>query len=135
MSSFGNSFRRPLRTLHRWIGLTAGVFCAILAGTGALVTFRPQIASALSPAPERTSNCEANVDWNKAEQEIEAYGKSKINRVYAPTAPDTRYRFRMMTDQDSIFDHVIYDACSAKVIGKANLGWMDWFVDFHHSLR
>lgn len=138
MSELSFESRRKLRRVvywsHRWIGLLGGVFICLLALSGGIVTFRPQIANLLSPPPA-TGTCIARVDWNLAEQEIEAFAHSKINRVYAPTAPETRYRFRMMTDSNAIYDHVIYDACAGKVLGTANLGWMDWLVDFHHNLR
>lgn len=138
MSEASFELRRKLRKVvywsHRWIGLLGGVFICLLAISGGIVTFRPQIANLLSPAAV-TGNCVAQVDWNQAEREIEAFGHSKINRVYAPAAPETRYRFRMMTAQNSIFDHLIYDGCAGKVTGTANLGWMDWLVDFHHNLR
>ena len=135
MSPFRRNFRGVLVFTHRWLGLVGGLFICILAVSGAIVTFRPQIASLLSPPQAKVASCAPQVDWNQAEREIEAYGHARINRVYAPTAPDTRYRFRMMTDQDSIYDHVIYDGCAAKVLGTANLAWMDWMVDFHHNLR
>ena len=135
MSSFRRSLRRALIFSHRWLGLLGGLFICILAVSGGIVTFRPQIASLLSPPQAKVASCAPQVDWNQAEREIETFGKARINRVYAPTAPDTRYRFRMMTGQDSIYNHVIYDACAAKVVGTANLAWMDWMVDFHHNLR
>jgi uncharacterized iron-regulated membrane protein len=128
-------FRKALSWSHRWLGFIAGVFFCTLAATGGLVAFRPQIASQLSPVAPSDVTCVSVVDWNRAEREIEQFAGSKINRIYAPTAPDTRYRFRMMTDEDAIFGHVIYDGCSAKVLGTASLGWMDWMVDFHHNLR
>lgn len=94
-----------------------------------------QIATLVSPAVPHTSACVSHVNWTQAASEIEAYAHSPINRIYAPTAPDTRFRFRMMTDRDAIYSHVIYDACTGKVLGSANLAWMDWLVDFHHNLR
>lgn len=137
-SETGFDLRRRVRKValwsHRWIGLAGGVFICLMALSGGIVTFRPQIANFLSPAAA-TGPCVAKVDWNQAGREIEAFGHSKMNRVYAPEAPETRYRIRMMTSSNAIFEHVIYDACAGKVTGTANLGWMDWLVDFHHNLR
>src|ERR1700690_2720363 len=111
------NFRRLLRSSlgwsHQWLGLAWGLFFSILAFTGGIVTFRPQIASLLSPAAPSTSACVAHVNWTQAATDVESYVHSTINRIYAPTAPDTRYRFRMTTDRDAIFSHVIYDACTA----------------------
>ena len=135
MSPFRRALRKILISLHTWGGLFGGIFIVILAFSGGVVTFRPQIANLLSPPPAQTTTCVTSVDWNRAEKEIEDFAHTRINRIYAPTGGDSRYRFRMMTDQDAIFSHVIYDACAAKVLGTANLAWMDWMVDFHHNLR
>ncbi|HEY4360042.1 MAG TPA: PepSY-associated TM helix domain-containing protein [Bryobacteraceae bacterium] len=135
MPPFRRTLRKLLVSLHTWVGLFGGLFVAILAFSGGVVTFRPQIANLLSPPPAQTTNCVPSMDWNRAEKEIEDFAHTRINRIYAPTGADFRYRFRMTTDQDSIFTHVIYDACAAKVLGTANLAWMDWLVDFHHNLR
>lgn len=129
--------RKALGWSHRWLGFVAGIaFCA-MAFTGGIVAFRPQIGLAMA-APSASICAPSsiqNVDWNQAEKDIETYAGAKINRIYAPTAPDTRYHLRIMTDQDSIYGHVFYDACTNKVTGSANLAWMDWMVDFHHNLR
>ena len=105
-----------------------------MAVTGGLVTFRPQIAMWLSPAASHPATCSTSLDWNRVEQDVKMFGHAEINRIYGPLDGDTRYRFRMMTDRNAIFTHVIYDACAAKVLGFAPLGWMDWLVDLHHNL-
>jgi uncharacterized iron-regulated membrane protein len=135
MSQVRRSVRKILLWSHRWLGLAGGLFILLLAFSGGIVTFRPQIANLLSPQPAAVASCVPQVDWNQAEREIEAYGHARINRVYAPTAPDARWRFRMVTGKDAIYDHVIYDACAGRILGTANLAWMDWMVDFHHNLR
>src|SRR5215471_16219816 len=129
------ALRQALRNVHLWLGLAGGIFFCVLAATGGIVTFRPQIVSLLSPAVPEQGPCIGNVDWSKAERDVEDFGKSRINRIYASAAPDTRFRFRLATDRDPIFNHVIFDSCSGKVLGTASLGWMDWLVDFHHNLR
>ncbi len=134
MSAIRRSVRIAMSWSHQWLGLILGLFFSVLAITGGIVTFRPQIASILSP-PAPAGACVAAVDWTRAEQEIETFTHARINRIYTPTAPDTRFRFRMKTDRDAIYTHVIYDACSARILGTANLEWMDWVVDFHHNLR
>jgi uncharacterized iron-regulated membrane protein len=101
--------------------------------TGGLVALRPQIATLLSPAAPATGNC-VSPDWNRAAHDITALSGSEINRVYGPYGADTRYHFRMMTDEPAIYRHVIYDVCSARILGSINLAWMDWTVDLHHNL-
>lgn len=133
MSDLRRLLRRGFVWFHQWLGLVAGVAFTVLAFSGGVVTFRPQIAAWLSP-PIPAGACAA-MDWDRAEHDVNAFANSSINRIYAPTAPDTRYRFRVNTDTDGIYTHVIYDACSNRVLGAANLGWMDWLVDFHHNLR
>jgi uncharacterized iron-regulated membrane protein len=41
---------------------------------------------------------------------------------------------RLATDNPILFHHVIYDACSGRVLGSINMMWMDWTVDLHHNL-
>jgi uncharacterized iron-regulated membrane protein len=134
MNSLQETFRKITRFVHLWLGLVTGLFVCLMAVTGGLVTFRPQIAMLLSPSAIRTATCAGPLDWNRVEQEVKAFGHSEINRIYGPLDGDTRYRFRMMTDRNAIYTHVIYDACAAKVLGFAPLSWMDWFVDLHHNL-
>src|SRR5262249_41438565 len=98
------------------------------------VTFRPQIAAIRSPRPPPTAQCVAGVDWNQAQRQIESSVNSKINRVYFPEKGDSRYHFRMLTDTNAIYRHVIYDACAGRVLGTANLEWLDWIVDLHHNV-
>ena len=126
--------RKSLAWSHLWLGLTGGLFFCLLGVTGTIVTFRPQIASFLSPPPVAPGDCGRAVDWNKAQLEIETTSGSTINRIYFPTAPDPRYHFRMRTGVDAIYTHVIYDACAWRVLGVANLQWLDWLVDLHHNL-
>jgi len=134
MMAFRRSLRRGLGWSHQWLGLTAGIAFSVLAFTGGIVTFRPQISGALSPPAPDDAACTA-LDWNQAERDVASYAHAPINRVYAPVAPDTRYHFRVAGKGDSIYGHVIYDACTGRVLGTASLGWMDWLVDFHHNFR
>ena len=135
MSRFRRILRKTLSWSHRWLGLVGGILFFVIAFSGGIVTFRPQVASFLSPPAPKLTHCVEPVDWNAVERQVEQYADAPINRIYAPTAPDTRYRFRMMTDRSAIYEHVIFDACSGHILGKANLAWMDWLVDFHHNLR
>ena len=127
-------FRSFLRALHLWLGLAAGLFVCLMGFTGGLVALRPQIATFLSPPAPRTAACQSSPDWDRAARDASDVTHSEINRIYGPYGADTRWRFRMMTDQPVIYRHVIYDACSGKVLGEINLAWMDWTVDLHHNL-
>lgn len=120
--------------MHLWIGLITGLFIVLMGFTGGIVALRPQIATFLSPAVPRNGACETSPDWNRAESQITALSGSAVNRINGPYGSDTRWHFRMMTNQPAIYRHVIYDACSAKVLGSINLAWMDWTIDLHHNL-
>ncbi len=122
-----------MRWVHLWLGLVAGIFVVLMGVTGGIVALRPPMAMWLSP-PAQTTNCAAVTDWNRVESEVRAYAGTPINRIYLPDAGESRTRFRT-DDGDKVFRHVIYDACSDKVLGFASLGWMDWLVDLHHNLR
>ncbi|SPE40950.1 membrane hypothetical protein [Candidatus Sulfopaludibacter sp. SbA3] len=102
--------------------------------TGGLVALRPQIATLLSPPAPRSAGCGTPPDWNRAAREITAYSHSEINRIYGPSGSDTRWHFRVKTNQPAIYRHIVYDACAARVLGAIDLGWMDWTVDLHHNL-
>jgi uncharacterized iron-regulated membrane protein len=117
-----------------WLGITGGLFICVMGFTGGVVGLRPQIASLISPAVPDVQVCQASPDWNAAGRDIAVYAHSQINRIYGPDESDSRYRFRMVTDQRAIYQHVIYDACSGRILGTANLAWMDWTVDLHHNL-
>ena len=128
------SFRRFARFLHLWLGLIAGLFICLMGVTGGLVALRPQIAMWLAPSAPRSTGCISDPDWNGAARQVTAATHSEINRIYGPYGADTRYHFRMATDEDAIYRHVIYDACSGQVLGLVDLAWMDWTVDLHHNL-
>lgn len=129
--------KRKLRGIavfaHLWVGLIAGIFISLMGFTGGIVALRPQIATLLSPAAPQTSGCQAT-DWNRAAEDVRAATHTEINRVYGPYGTDTRYHFRMMTGTPTIYRHVIYDACTGRVLGLIEMGWMDWLVDLHHNL-
>jgi uncharacterized iron-regulated membrane protein len=133
MPAIKSSLRKPLAWIHLWLGIIAGIFFCLMGVTGTIVTFRPQIASYISPRADSVAACKP-AHWNRAQQEIEEASKSRINRIYFPAGDDPRYHFRMATDENAIYRHVIYDACSGRVLGAANLQWMDWVVDLHHNL-
>jgi uncharacterized iron-regulated membrane protein len=102
--------------------------------TGTIVTFRPQIAALMSPAAVGAAGCREATDWNQAEREIEGFAGSRINRVYFSDGGDPRVQLRMEGESEKIYNHVTYDGCAAKVLGRVNLGWMYWTVDLHHNL-
>jgi len=103
--------------------------------TGTLVTFRPQIANALSAPAVSPNGCTEATDWNQAEKQIEAYmGGAKIDRLYFPGDSDPRVQIRIQGDSPKIYKHVTFDGCAGKVLGTINYGWMYWLVDLHHNL-
>jgi uncharacterized iron-regulated membrane protein len=126
--------RTITRWAHLWLGLIGGVFICLMGFTGGVVGLRPQIATLLSPAAPKVQTCQSSPDWNAAARDIASYAHSEINRIYGPYGSDTRYRFRMATDQPAIYRHLIYDACSGRILGSVSLAWMDWTVDLHHNL-
>lgn len=128
------SLRKVARRSHTWLGLIAGIFICLMGFTGGLVGLRPQLAMLLAPAAPKVAACVAAPDWNKAAADLTAYDHSEINRIYGPYANDTRYHIRMATNNPILFHHLIYDACSGRVLGSIGMTWMDWTVDLHHNL-
>ena len=116
------------------MGLVFGLLFCLMGITGCIVSLRPQIAAALSPAAQHPEGCGAPIDWNRAEKQVKEAAHSDINRIYAPDGRDPRWHFRVTTDRPVIYNHVIYDVCAGKVLGTVNLAWMDWTVDLHHNL-
>lgn len=123
--------RRALSWSHLWLGLVGGLVFTLLAVSGAVVTFRPQLALWMAQPP-LSGPCRT-IDWDQAQRDMEAASGSGINRFYAPPAGDSRYHVRMRTATDAVYTHVIYDSCSGRVLGTVPLEWMDWVVDFHHN--
>jgi len=126
--------RNFVRVAHLWLGLAGGLFICLMGLTGGVVALRPQIAAFLSPPAPRVAACESSPDWDRAARDVTALTHSEINRVYGPYSSDTRWQFRMTTATPAIYRHIIYDACSGKVLGSIDLAWMDWTVDLHHNL-
>lgn len=124
--------RRVLSWSHLWLGLIGGLLFTLLATSGTIVTFRPQLALFVAPHTVAVSPCRP-ADWDLAQQAIEAAAASSINRIYAPPEGDSRYHIRMNTATDAVYTHIIYDACAGQVLGTVPLEWMDWIVDFHHN--
>lgn len=119
------------------MGLIAGTFVCLMGVTGTIVTFRPQIANLISPAAVSTNGCTEATDWNRAQQEIQSYTHSTINRLYFPDGSDPRIQMRIMADagvNPKVYRHITFDGCAAKILGETNLGWMYWMVDLHHNL-
>ncbi len=125
--------RRAMRWSHIWLGLITGLFLCLMAVSGGLVALRPPLAMLLSPPSPRAAGCAAT-DWDRAAHDISTYAGAEINRIYGPDGTDTKYHIRTATDSPILFGHVIFDACSGKVLGSIPFQWMDWTVDLHHNL-
>jgi uncharacterized iron-regulated membrane protein len=126
--------RKLFRVSHVWLGLVGGLFVCVMSISGAIVTLRPPLAEWLAPS-RATQTCTGDsVDWARAEQQLAAFAKEPINRIYTFSDGDPRLHVRMRTSTDAIYDHVIYDACAGRVLGTINFKWMDWLVDLHHNL-
>lgn len=134
MTTYTRSLRKATSRIHLWLGLAGGLLFCLMALTGGIVSFRPQLALWMAPSSAFPQGCSTPVDWNRAEQQVTAFAHARINRIYGPLERDPRYHFRMATDEPIIFTHIIYDACAGKVLASVPLQWMDWIVDLHHNL-
>jgi uncharacterized iron-regulated membrane protein len=141
------NIRRSLRNwsvlAHTWIGLSAGLLFCVLSISGAIIVFRPQIEMALAPRPVRPAACTGSRDADAAVRVVEEYAPgSRVDRIAFPSgtlsndspsndSPDV-WRFQM--SRDGSVQHLAYDACTQRVLGAANVAWVDWLVDLHHNL-
>jgi uncharacterized iron-regulated membrane protein len=99
--------------------------------TGAVLAFRPQIESALWPKVAHRTACPA-FDPDKAMALVNEFvHKPAVDRIAFPVAPNDPFIFQL---QKPSTIRVVYDGCSNRVIGIANIGWLDWLVDLHHNL-
>lgn len=135
MEKVQHRLRRRLRVLHLWTGLICGLPILLMIVTGGILAIRPQITALLSPNAGPVSACIEPTNWTQAQHEVEAFSGTRFDRVYFNAPGDPRVEFRVPGPANKIFRHVIYDSCTGKVLGWANLAWMDWVVDFHHNLR
>jgi uncharacterized iron-regulated membrane protein len=133
MAKLHHRLRRGLRRIHVWLGLVAGVFLLLMGLSGGMLAFRPQITRALLPKAVPASVC-TKTDWDRAQSDVELFAGAHVDRIYFPEG-DNRVEFRLPADGDKIFQHVIYESCSGRILGTADLAWMDWLIDFHHNLR
>ena len=136
------NIRRNLRTwsvrAHTWLGLSAGLLFCIITVSGAVIVFRPQIEEVWTPKPIRPAVCTGSRDADEAVRIVQAYAPgSHVDRIaFRDASPDV-WRFQVVAREGSpgpAVLHLAYDACTQKLLGAANVAWVDWMVDLHHNL-
>lgn len=132
MALANRRIQQTLRKLHLWVGLVAGAFIAMMALTGMIIVFRPNLESSVAP---RTRSGETSASLAAMEQSFAAnYPGARITRV---TIPETPPGLLLVQAETEGRDHVqlYFDAASGQDLGpKKPLSWLDWITDLHQNL-
>lgn len=108
--------KRAIIVLHRWIGLTAGLLCVVLAVTGAVLAMRPQAEPVIYPQYRAPASClapAASLDAMLASARRAHAGEASYIRFSPGSDESARVRFR---DAETVF----VDPCSGSVLGTQN---------------
>src|ERR1700722_11712969 len=128
----GRTLRKWSAQAHTWLGLACGALICVMSVSGAIIAFRPQIEDALTPKRAAAANCPAE-DADRAALAVNDYSPgSRIERIAFPAEPKGAWRLQIAGDHGTA--RLAYDPCSGKVLGRANLAWLEWTVDLHHNL-
>lgn len=119
--------------LHTWIGLIGGLLLAVLGVSGAIIGMKPQIEQALFPSLPEPLVCHAEASLEGVEARLAERNAPPIDRIYFSQDQDPRVHLRLETSPDH-YQHLVYDSCTQRILGEAQLGWLDWLVDLHHNL-
>ena len=115
------SVRRWLLPLHRWIGLTAGLVIVVLAVTGSLMMFRPQIDPIVYRNLLSVASCQgrASIDL-MTRQALAAHPTGDIDfiRIPFPEAGSARVPapWIRFVDKETFY----FDPCTGAMLGKQN---------------
>ncbi len=132
MSPAARRFRVWNSLTHTWLGLIFGIVFAVLGATGALISLQPEIESALFPPVRSQVVCLGEPSLLNLETELAAATSQPVDRLYFPNSTDPRVHLRFK-DGENQYQHLVYDSCSGKLLGAANLSWLDWTIDLHHN--
>src|SRR5580692_9582846 len=103
---------------HRWLGIFAGILFCLMAITGSLLAFRPQIEAATMPKLPQASSC-ATFHLDAAMASIDAFRpESKLDRITFPRDLSSPYIFELAQPRAA---RIAYDACSHRVLATVNL--------------
>lgn len=126
-----SSFRKKLRWLHTWSGLTLGLVLVFLALTGAGFVLKPQLDDLVYRDLHVVPKCQAPLALDKlAAAAKAAHPQAKLQSIEV-TMEDTASVAVMFTDKD----YVYLNPCNAQVLGVQNqyggfFGVMDWLHRF-----
>ncbi|MGC1304497.1 MAG: PepSY-associated TM helix domain-containing protein [Caulobacteraceae bacterium] len=110
------SMRRLFAFIHRWTGLTFGLFAVVLAVTGAGLSLRPMLEPVIYRHMVTAPACAAPLPLDQLVASArKAHGKGKLSyvRIAPGEGGSTMVRF---ADNDDVF----LDPCSGAILGQQN---------------
>jgi uncharacterized iron-regulated membrane protein len=123
-----------LKLLHTWMGLIAGLFLAVVALTGSVITFRAELERAALPKGSAADDTQHAVTLDEAARQVAIERpRSHIRRVNLPLTPGDRYIFQVESSDGST-ERIVSDPVSGRVMGTQQSGWIDWMIDLHRNL-
>ena len=126
--------RRILLTVHRWVGLIAGLYVVVISVTGAALVFRIDLQRAAHPhlfTPRAEGPLADPVTI--MESVSRAYPNHRLSGVDAPTTARPTYLAYVTTPRS--FTTVLIDPVSAEVLGELpDRSWIRSLQDLHYDL-
>ncbi|MGB7404453.1 MAG: PepSY-associated TM helix domain-containing protein, partial [Pacificimonas sp.] len=117
--------RRRLKWLHKWAGILLAVYIALIAGTGAALTFRQPILAAAHDLPKgATRGALANAE--------RLYGELDDTRITAITLPTPE--FGAFAVHRRGFDPELFDAADLNDVDGVVPAVFTTIYDLHHRL-
>jgi uncharacterized iron-regulated membrane protein len=129
----GRPRKQVLRSLHSWVGLTAGAFLAIIGLAGSIIVFRNELERAAMPrgVASTTTNHLVNLDVVAGEIAHLRPG-GHIRRVRLPSEGEPLVI--QVESGDKLTERIAVDSASGGFLGTMRASWVDWMIDLHRNL-
>jgi uncharacterized iron-regulated membrane protein len=123
-----------LRTLHLWLGLTAGAFIVMMALSGTVIIFRSKIESVGAPRSTAAVPADGSTFAVMQGQLDTQYPGSRITKILFPeTSMDVIVLQAEISERKKV--ELYADPGTGALLGpKKSVAWLDWLVDLHQNL-
>ena len=129
----GRPRKQVLRSLHSWVGLTAGAFLAIIGLAGSIIVFRNELERAAMPRgiASTTTNHPVNLDVVAGEiTRLRPGGHIRRVRLSSEGEP----LVIQVESDNKLTERIAVDSASGHFLGTMRASWVDWMIDLHRNL-
>lgn len=132
-TTVGRSSKQVLRSLHSWVGLTAGAFLVIIALAGSIIVFRSELERAAIPGGVASSSTNHLVNLDVVAGEItNLRPEGHIRRVRLPAEGEPL--LIQVESGNKLTERIAVDSASGQFLGTMRAGWVNWMIDLHRNL-